>query len=1013
MDSRAGHHEAWRSVGDRIVASVARVWKNERAFLAALTVFNLFLARRSFGAGIWADNDSVCHYAYLRHLLEEILPSTGTFIGWTPKYDLGAPFLLYNTPPGLYLAAAALSRLLGLSALVALKTVIMTAFLSVPIVGARLARTFEDEPRDLPKFVALALSLFSSELFGLEFFFKNGMLNPAFALPFVLATLLFYRHAQRGQGPRVLAWTALAGVAFAATVLIHLLSAYMLGVALGGLTIAQGPRRLGRSVVQAATIVALGAGLSAFWLVPSLSFAASEDVAFTWIRRPSETLEALANGSLFSSYPVGFYPRFLQFSNAGLVSVVCAVFGVWRAFRLRCWPVLGCVATMLVALLVMLGPQPSSGMWILPMYDRLLWYRFCTLFELSMLLTAGWGAWQLWEARGRLGTVVGWGLVVGALWAAQVATKRAVHIETAESYPVFVQDVDEISGWLRDHGKHGGRVFSEFLGQGVPDSASVNYTRHMIPIQSGLAEASGWIYENNPSAQAMLKKGLLWYNGFPIISLADRYDVQYVVAGSPSLMHAIGQDPRWRLVLGTMHLRLYEAVDREPSLVEAAGWDARVRSERYLRGGGYEYVVDAAPRAGPRDRELLVKTSWSPAWQARSGDHELAIARTPEGLLRVALPEPPDAAATVTLTWDIGDLRAKGDRISLVALAATAALALLGSRRKLVDVPERLLQSVGCAGAVVALVVLALRGRPIDPEIVGFGIRGGMEVTYDAKDLRVGAFDDAEEPRAVRVSPGAWGPRMLVSGEPARELSAREAPAAVLSLAPVGTNRLVVRGAASDPGVVLELRDRVRGAEVCRVPATLGEPVELPDACVHDGVVEGPGVPRDLLIHASLPLTVSAITLQDDVVLVEGEQMHNVLDDSGYDLFYRYPPGDELASNGVTMKSLGPLDGPVAVDRAVDLPHPGYEVWLLTHMVSEPLQRERSRLLVESDGAFVADVDPRPRRALPLWDEQPHLEWVRAGRLRGGGLRRVRVTLHDDRTFGDLDALAFVPVAGG
>ena len=75
-------------------ALVARVWNDERVFLAALTLFNLFLARRTFGAGIWADNDSVCHYAYVRHLLEDILPATGTFLGWTPKYDLGAPFLL-------------------------------------------------------------------------------------------------------------------------------------------------------------------------------------------------------------------------------------------------------------------------------------------------------------------------------------------------------------------------------------------------------------------------------------------------------------------------------------------------------------------------------------------------------------------------------------------------------------------------------------------------------------------------------------------------------------------------------------------------------------------------------------------------------------------------------------------------------------------------------------------------------------------------------------------------------
>jgi len=990
-------------------ALLRRVWNDERVFLVALTLFNLFLARRTFGAGIWADNDSVCHYAYVRHLLEEILPATGTFLGWTPKYAMGAPFLLYNTPPGLYVATATLAQLPGLGALAALKAVMVAAFLAVPLVGARLARTFEDEPRDLPKFVALALSLFSSELFGLDFFFKNGMLNAAFALPFFLATLLFHRRAQREAGPRALVWTTLAGALFATTLLVHLLSAYMLGVALGAFAIAAGPRRLGRSLVQAALVVGLGAALSAFWLVPSLRFAASEDAAFTWIRRASDTLPALADGTLLSSYPVGFDPRFVQFSNAGLVAVVCSAFALWRAVRLRHWPVLACFATVLIALLVTLGPRPSFGLWILPKYDRLLLYRFYTLLELSVLLTAGWGAWQLWELRGRLGTAVTCGLVVGALWAAQVMTKRAVHVETAASYPGFVDDVDTISRWLADHGKPGGRVFSEFLGQGALDAASVNYPRHVIPIQSGLAEAGGWVYENDPAAQGMLKNGLLWYDAFPIIALAPRYDVQYVVAGSPSLVRALAQDPRWRLSLGTAHLSLFEAVDREPSLVEARGWDARVRSARYLRGGGYEYVIDAAPVADGGDRELMVKTSWSPAWRARAGERGVEIRESPEGLLRIALPDSP---TTITLTWDISDLRAQGDRISLGALAAVGALLFLGTRRRLVPLPDLGLQVIGCGGAAVALVMLAVRGRTIDQEIVGFGIRGGMDVTYDAKDLRVGAFDDAEEARAAHVSPAVWGPRTLVGGEPARALTIPDRPAAVIALSPAGPNRLVVRGVGSTPDVVLELRDRALGSEVCRVVARLGEAVELPPACVRDGAVDGPGVPRDLVLHAPGPLTVSAITLRDDVVIVEGEQMHNVLDDGGYEAFYTYGPPDQPASNGVAMVPHRTLDGPVALDRRIDLPRATYEVWLLTHTVSERLHPGRSRLLVESDGIAVADVDPRPRTQLPFWDDRLHVEWVRAGRLTGGGKHLVRVTLHGDGTMGDLDTLAFVPVGG-
>jgi hypothetical protein len=1012
MDSRAGSYDAWRSRAGRVVglvrAACKRVWTDERLFFAALTLFNLFLARRTFGAGIWADNDSVCHYAYLRHLIEEILPATGSVVGFTPKYDLGAPFLLYNTPPGLYVAAAALARVTGLSALAALKAVMVAAFLAVPILGARVARTFEDEPRDLPKFVALSLSLFSSELFGLEFFFKNGMLNAAFALPSFLATLLLYRRAQRAVGPRALVGTTLAGVTFAATLLVHLFSAYMLGVALGAFAIAQGPRRIGRSMLQAGGIVSLGLALSAFWLVPSLAFAASEDVAFTWIRRAADTMSTLSRGTLFSSYPVGFDPRFVQQSDAGLVAVVCSAFALGRAVQLRRWPVLACFATAAIALLVMLGPSPSFGLSILPMYDRLLWYRFCTLFELSILLTAGWGAWQLWEMRGRLGTVVTCGLVVGALWAAQVTTKRAVHVQTTESYSGFVEDVDRISHWLVDHGNPSGRVFSEFLAQGALDAAGVNYARHMIPIQSGFAEAGGWVYENGPAAQDLLKKGLFWHNAFPIIALAPRYDVQYVVAGSPSLVRALQEDPRWQLALGTPHLSLFAAVGREPSLIEARGWDARVRSARYLRGGGYEYVIDAAPAAAPPDRELTVKTSWSPAWRARAAAQDVAVVATSDGLVQIALP---DEATTVTLTWSIGEGRGRGDRISLAAVGAAAVLLFLGTRRKLVRWPDRALEWVGRAGAALGLVVLVVRARSIDPEVVGFGIRGGMDVTYDAKDLRVGAFDDAEEARPAHVKVNAWGPRTLVAGEPARALSVPDTPAAMIALSPVGPNRVVVRGVASGPDVGIELRDGA-GREVCRVSARLGEAVELPAACVGDGAIEGPGVRRDLVLHAPGPLAVSAITLENDVVLVEGEQMHNALDDGGYEAFYTYGPAEEPASNGVAMVPNRTLDGPVALDRRVDLPHPSYELWLLTHTVSERLHAGRSRLLVESDGIPVADVDPRPRTPLPFWDDRLHVAWVRAGRLSGTGKRLVRVTLHDEGTMGDLDTLAFVPVDG-
>jgi hypothetical protein len=1008
----------------RLLRGASRAWGNEALFFVALTAFNLFLARRTFKSGIWADNDSVCHYAYVRHLLEEFFPATGTFIGFTPKYDLGAPFLLYNTPPGVYVASAIVARATGLSALHALKAVMVTAFLATPIVGARLASTFEEEPGDLPKFVALAFSLFSAELWGLEFYFKNGMLNPALAVPFMLATLLFFRRAQRATGHRALPWLALAGLTFAATAFVHLLTTYMMGIALGCFALAAGPRKLGRSVVQVGMVGGLGAGLAAFWLVPSMHFAAKQDAAFTWIRRANDTISNYLDGSMLSSYPVGFYPHFVTYSAVGIVAILCAAFGVWRAVVRRNWAVLACAACAVLALLVTLGPRPSFGLWILPMYDRLLWYRFATLLELSTLLVAGWGAWQAYEMRDRLGVGVLHALVGGALWAGLVMTQRAVKVQTAiDDYPQFVADVDAVSAWLRDHGKHGGRVYSEFLGQNVVDSASVNYPRHMIPVLSGYPEAGGWVYENDEPAQVMMRRGLFWYDPFPMIALAERYDVQYIVAGSPNFVRVLGQDPRWRLVLATQHVSLFEAVGREPSMVDAPGWEARVAGERYLRGGGYEYVVDLKPGGGGEvARQIVVKTGWSPAWHASAGGRDLPVSQTDDALVRVTLSDA-HGPTTVTLTWDITRWRATGDRISLVALAVAAAMIVAGTRKRLPmpSVPERVVQGAGVGGAAAAVVALAARAHPVDEHVVGFGLRDGMEVTYDAGRLDVGAFDDTEEFRPTRVVAGSWGERTLLGAEPARVLTSPDHAAAVVALSPRGPNRVTVRGllrgpdggARPDAPLTLVLRDPAAHAEVCRVDAALGRAADVPDACLAGAAGDGPGVQRELVLRADGALTVSHIAVDSGIVFVEAEEMHNVLDDSGYEAFYAYGPPKELASNGVSMVANPTVEQPIALDRDVALPDPSYDAWILTRTVSPRLQNGRAHFLLESDGRTVVDLDPHTRRGVAFWDDDPHPEWLPAGRLDGGGTHRVRVTFYKMKTafsgLGDLDSLAFVP----
>jgi hypothetical protein len=1014
--------DAATSFARRVLLALSPLWAKQWLFFCALTVFNLFLSRRTFQSGIWADNDSVCHYAYLRHLVEDFFPATGTYIGWTPKYDLGAPFLLYNTPPGVCVCAAVIAKLTGLSPLLSLKLLMVSAYVALPLVGAYLAATFEERPGDLPKFVGLALSLFSSELFGLEFFFKNGMLNPALALPFALASLVFLRFAQRAQGPRGLVWLALGGGAFAVTAFVHLLTTYMLTITLGCFALAEGPRALGRGLVRAGVIIALGAGLAAFWLVPSMAFAPKEDAAYTWIRRPADTISSFLDGSMLSSYFVGFYPRFFEYSPIGLLATVCAGVGIWQATLRRNWAVLACALCMFVSLLFCLGPSPSFGLWVLPMYGHLLWYRFATLLELTTLLLAGFGAWRLWGARARLGNIVVVGLVGGALWAGLVMTKRAVHVKTAQDFPEFIDDVDVVSQWLREHGKRGGRVFSEFLGQNVVDSASVNYPRHMVPVLSGFSEAGGWVYENDEAAQFEMRRGLFWYDPFPMIALAQRYDVQYIVAGSPNFVHMLMEDPRWKRVVATPHVSLFEAVGREPSLLDAPGWDARLESERYLRGGGYEYVIRAAPRDGAPSSSILVKTSWSSAWRARSGDHDIPLTKTEDGLLEIA---PPATPSTITLTWDIGGLRSTGNRISLGALALGILMVLLGLRADLPgwkQVPPRVVEILGVGGAALALVGFAIRAKPPDLKVVGFGVREGLETTYDMRRLAVGSFDDDQDFRLTRLDPPAWGPRTLSGGHPARALVAPSLAAATVVLAPTGENRITVSGQLEDSArssVVLTLRPPhalPTGMPSCRLEVALGQAARVPDTCLSGPRGEGPGIERNMEFEAGPPLTVTDIDVQSDIVLFEAEAMHNVVDDGGYDAFYSFGPPDLYASNGVSMVANAGYDKPIALDREVSLPAGDFELWLLTRTVSARLQKGRAHFLVEADAQTVADLDVHTRRDLPFWDDKPHSEWLPAGHVQGGGRRTIRVSFYKAEgafdAVGDLDAVALVPTGG-
>lgn len=1007
------HHHSWLNRGKRIALALLRfLWNDERGFLLALVLVDLFLARRTFLDGIWADNDSVCHYAYARHLVEDVYPATGTFLGYSPKFNVGVPFLLYNTPPGLYVFTAAVSSVLHVSTLAALKTCIVVGFISEPLLGFAIAKTFEDVPKDTPKFVALVLALFSGELYGLEFFFKNGMLNPAIGVPLLLATLYFFRRGQTAPFPSGLRHLALAALCFACTTCTHLLSAYMLCLALAAFVLGRRPTEWGHDVVRLGVVLTTGGLLASFWLVPSVPFAASQDAAYTWLRRPGDTIASFFDGSLLSSYFGGFFPRFITVSNVGIVAIVLGGLALVCGLRRRPPGLLSAFFVFLVGAVVTLGPFWSIGKVLLPGYDRLLWYRFLTLTELGWLLLAGIGAAYLAHAPPRFRPYNLIALAVGFVWAFVVLTGRAVKVEMSSQYPEFVADVDEIAGWLKEHGDKRGRVFDEFLSDPDVQSPSVNYTRHMMPILSGMNEIGGWVYENNLAGQVLMKKGVFWHSPFPILDQAPRYDVKYVVAGSSHFIRALTIDPRWKAVVTTRNLVLFENVAFEPNLADGRGLVGKLASERYLRGGGYEYVIDLAPAPEPSaEASLIVKVGYLPYFTVYADDVTVTTHPSKEGLLEVDLP-PGASPHRLRCVWDIGALRAEGNRLSLAGLAAM--LVLIGVsfvRWRPPSTVERTLSWIGLGAAVIGSAAVVVHNRKSDLSNVGFGVANGITPYAEFDTLKVGAFDDDRPNALMGVLPGAWDVRTIRGGQPARRLLRADQPAMVIALARRGSNTLTFHGAPEAASFTLSLEPPGR-ATACETMARMNAPVTLPPECLTGDVGgELPGVTRQVRIHSDVPLDITTMTADTGITIVEAESLRNVVDDGGGEAFYGLGPLKAPASNGVVM--IGGSRQGETVDLSGRMPtrHGRFEVWILMRTLHARFLGTRAEVSLWLDDERVGGTRGPSRRSRDFWDLDQVFEWFRLGEAEVGDRPVVKLKIGDGyKGDADVDAMAFSPM---
>ena len=989
------------------------------AFFAALTLVQIFVARRGLTASPLADIDSVCHVAYVEYFRNVFWPATHAIVGYTPDYNLGAPFLLYNVPPGVTLAGTALTWL-GLSAPMAIKTLLYVAWLAVPYLGFFLTEAllqFETTERSpvaaAPYFAAIALALFSSDLFGLEFFLHNGMVNACLGLPLTLATLLATTYALRDPA-RVLVRPALTATAlFATLVVTHVLSAYFCALGLACLVFCGRFTSMGIRATTAALVLVLGGALAAWWIVPSVPFAPDHESSFNWIRGAKDTVSAFFDGSAIASVFDGFDPRYRRESNVGLVAVLPGIVGFVEAWRRRS-PGMRIVAVFwLLCFAVALGPHPTFGLGWLPGYPRLLWYRFMTPAVAAWLVLAGFGVACLREYATRISTgkrvAVDAALVLGATLALGVLAEAGAKVETLDAYETFVADYSHVFAWLRAHGDRNGRVFGEFLSASETPVPSVNFLRQRLPIDSGIPEVAGWVYENSEASSRLVERGMLWWGASLYADESERLDVRYVVANNPATIRSFSADARWESVVRRPSLVLFAAKAGKPALFSAgpSGQQARavvVNAHEALAGGGYRYRLQVAQGAG----NILARVSFSRAWRATVNGISVAPLRTNDALVEVPLSS---EASDVELTWSVDELATRGQRISLAGLLLWLVGLATTLRIKAVALPAAM-TAVARGGVVVVLAGLIARGQRQRVDDVHFGPAHGVETHSPGTSLALGTLHELDDGAFIRVEPGAFAPAVLVGNTPSRfalpdahvHLRAYAQPNATFSLHTIGTSVIVVQAVdARDP------------AAPCIRKVASGERFTFPDGCASGSDEAHPGLHFALHVESASPI--AELRIDDGLQLVEAEAFANVSDDGDYDaLPWHGVRGNPL--NGMVQAAIARRGGEVRTRWHSTLPAGTYRAWMLTNFVAKKHGNERADFALRLGSREVGRIDVVDESIddhESEWNEHPG--WRAMGTVTvspGDALDVAWIRRPGSKNgFGAWDAMAFEPDGSG
>jgi len=972
--------------------------------LGLCVLASLLLAVPVLLPGILADNDFVAHYSYTFLLAHRQIPGGEGLFGWTTAFNAGCPFMLFNVPPLTYVLAYALSLFGRIDVLLGLKALLVASFAAVPLLTYWATRPILLGYGERVLAAVLA-TLASCELAGVYFYFANGMVNAA--VGFTMALIVLGFGARVAQNPelrlRNIVGCAISG---GACLLTHVQSYYMALLFSAALVVVGAVERrqlafLGKRGVALGMAAFFSIALVSFWLLPSLPVAQSTEWVQVWTRSSVRVFLDLVSGQLLGGTSAYFMPRLAHKGHlAGIVLLVSAIVGVVVCVRRRSGR--GIIVNAALFLWLLLGPRWAGPLRLLPLYPKLLYFRFLTMLAFSVVLLGAIGLRYL--ARRRLGMILVCLVVLVLGWNAFQISGR---IFTDEAFPESRRDLDTVATWLKDHGDRRGRVFSEFL-VGHIDEPSVNYLRHLLPIRSGFEEAVGWVYENSPSSTWLLKHGLYWHSAEAMLDANAAFNVKYLVLASSKLREYAAEDARWRLVLATPHYALFESVAYQPDLLngvphETLGWQQPTQ---------HEYVIRFHTQALSAGSVLGIKVNSSPYWLANLDDRPVDVRRGPLGLMELQILDLPPGDHTLSLRWSHERQSREGLVITLLGGLGLMALNLAWLRRRVAarlagGGTETRLGWVVVGGSVVLLAF----GVPQLWRDFECPIAGGLESTRRLDTIYLGTYDDDRPERLHHLLLGRWEPRALHEGQAGRFLPAGRgsAPDVVVSVGDPAQVLVAVSYAMVSQGESLRVGAALLGNSVTTwFPCASEHPVRLS--------LSGPpgAAGRPLLVglwfDSATRAFVRSIQVDGGIVGIEGEAFvapPNASADFGYsgtEALYGHNDLWALAVLHFPMKRIR-MEKPLVV-----LPARRYVAWIGVLDYSIPRDVAVSGFYAGRPMGLPRPIEPRPTG----------LSWFPLGELRATGQAEtvaIEIAPAKDQyffqknTWIEFDTLIFVPAA--